>query len=129
MLGSRWAAASCPPRLALPWHALLAFHILIFSCKRKGGWGVGTGGEGGGGHRELISLGSEQEKTLLKLVIPRDRNQLKAAKLMCSRMVFPPSPPRRGGCQRTWGWWQGPCLQQGQDPSAGAFAPSSGFTP
>lgn len=52
---------------------------------------------GGRGHRELISLGSEQEKTLLKLVIREDRNQLKAAKEMRSRMVFPPLPALPSG--------------------------------
>lgn len=60
----------CPPP---PGPALARFAGVRYACLR-------TQREGGSwGRRELISLGSAQEKTLLKLVIPGDGNQLKAA--------------------------------------------------
>lgn len=53
-----------------------------------------------GEHRELISFGSAQEKTLLMLIIPGGREQLKVAKRMCSMVIL----------SGKWGWWNRSCL-------------------
>lgn len=75
-------APLCPPC-----HTLSVPDILVFPCRRKG-------------NTELISFGSAQEKTLLMLIIPGGREQLKVAKRMCSMVIL----------SGKWGWWNRSCL-------------------